>query len=144
MEFPEKIGIYTVIAIILTMFLLLHVEIDKDIIHLVIGISLPFLIPYIYDKIKQSRKKKNIREFIRKHLDALRLIDKKDKDAIYMIEAIVKDLHNIEPYIQDAYPEISYTEYLRKISYLQNFENPNPEDYYNLTIDKLEDLVRAY
>ncbi len=151
MENAGKLGVIVVVGIIPVLLFLATVGIEIEInsklswIMVSISISSALSIPFVYDHIKQNRKKNNAKKFIKKHRDSIDHIRKNDTDLEMILNQIVEDLENIEPYIREAYNEFDYTAYIRKISFIKKSRNKNKlEEYYKLIKLETEDLVRHY
>lgn len=98
-------------------------------------------IPFIYDHIKQNRKKNNVKKLIKRYSKAIRDTKKNYKHAKNIINQIIEEMYTIEPYVQDSYNEDVYIAYERQIKRLKELgENNNEsiEDYYNLVLKVLE------
>ncbi|RNJ79345.1 MAG: hypothetical protein EB829_02260 [Nitrosopumilus sp. H8] len=143
----EQMGICVAIVIVPSMLLLSQFTTDTNIIYPLLGLTPSILVPIIYDRIKQSRKRSKIRNSLKQFLN---LIDNIDTDSeIYVkntLEEIIIDLGSLGPYIQDSYDSDYYIAFMHEIRRLEQLvaENSPLSDLHCLALEIMQDLQRRY
>ncbi len=128
------------IIIIISLYVKIDFVSEFNWIMIVFSISSALIIPFLYDRIKQDRKKKKVKKIIKRHLILIKGANAEYKHAKKILDQIVDDLYIIGPYFQDAYDEIEYIDYFRRIKNLKalGMENKSTRDYYDLALEELK------
>ena len=124
MQIQEKIGIFAliIVAIIIIITLSVKIEFKSEFNWIVISISLlsAISIPFLYDHIKQNRKKKSLKKFWKQELRIIKSINPDDPRALETLSQIIFNLEGLEGYVVGAFNEIDHNRYLLSVRMIKD------------------------